>query len=168
MLESIFRKLPFLIQFPLCIDLNNVARHRYNRTKNPRFGDIKLLLNHLNGLGFSEHRTFPICDPNLLNEIDKQNEFRGLLEEGIIIESSKVADEFILNFALKQEFCWIISMDNFINYYDQILDKNPYKWINDRKIEFMILKGIGITLSPNISSEKICELIANEISKKRI
>ena len=63
----------------------------------------------------------------------------------------KEADEFILSFAQKHEFCFIISNDKFRDYIDQLLSK---AWLEDRRVPFMLM-GDEVCLSPNVSFEII-------------
>ena len=76
---------------------------------------IMILLIHylIKELGFSEENIHCICDPSLRYHIDKQVEFEVLAKEGKIIEAPKIADEMILSFSLKHDFCFIVSNDKF-------------------------------------------------------
>ncbi|MFW9880252.1 MAG: hypothetical protein ACFFG0_44835 [Candidatus Thorarchaeota archaeon] len=134
------------------IDGSNVAYSRYNTLKKPLLSDLLLLLDYLiKELKFKKERIFCICDPALKYNIDKPNEYIALIAEGIIIEAPKVADEFILGFALKHEFCFIISNDRFRNYIDQLPSK---QWLEERRITFMIINN-EVCLSPNIEYNKL-------------
>jgi len=64
----------------------------------------------------------------------------------------------ILSFALKHNFCFIISNDKFREYSEQLPSK---KWIEDRRVSFMFI-GNEICLSPNIDYKRIDLLPLNE------
>ncbi|MBA7565641.1 hypothetical protein ES708_07326 [subsurface metagenome] len=158
-LDPCFDKFPYLLEYPIYIDINNVAYSRFNKFEKPLLRDILALIDYLrNDIGFPKENIHCICDPSLKYYIDKPNEFKALIKEGLIIEAPKVADEMILSFALKYEFCWIISNDKFREYIDQLPSK---KWLEDRRISFMIIED-GVCLSPNIDYKQIDLLPLNE------
>ena len=133
------------------IDGSNVAYSRFNQFKKPILSDILLVFNHqIEELGFKKEKIYCICDPSLKYNTDKPNEYEALLRERLIIEAPKVADEFILSFALKHEFCFIISNDRFRKYLEQLPSK---QWLIERRISFMIINS-QVCLSPNIDYEK--------------
>ena len=68
-----------------------------------------------------------------------------VIKDKVITEAPKVADEFILSFALKKEFCFIVSNDKFREYIDQLPSK---EWLEERRVSFMFL-GDEVCLSPN-------------------
>ena len=109
-------------------------------------------------LGFSKDKIHCICDPALKYYIDKPIEYEALLREGLIIEAPKEADEFILSFALKLDFCFIISNDRYREYIDQLPSR---QWLKERAISFIIIDE-KICLSPNISYERINEIAINK------
>ncbi len=158
-LELCFEKFSFLTSFPVYIDGNNVAYSRQNKSEKPSLSDILLLIKYLREkLGFPIDKIYCICDPTLKYYIDKPTEYEALIKEGLIIEAPKVADEFILSFALKLDFCFIISNDRFREYLDQLPSR---QWLKDRTISFIIICE-KICLSPNISYERINEMAINE------
>lgn len=151
-LESYFSKISNLSKIYVFIDGNNVAYSRFNQCKEPILSDIVIIISYLiEKIGFSKNRIYCICDPSLKYYIDKPIEYKALIEEGIISEATKVADEFILSYALRHEFCFIISNDKFRDYIDQLPSK---QWLNDRRISFMIIND-EVCLSPNIDYEKL-------------
>ncbi len=145
-LESCFSKFPDIKDCPVYIDGSNVAYSRKNESQKPSLDDVMLQINHLVDLKFDRENIHCICDPNLKYHIDKPIDYEVLVKEGIIIEAPKVADEFILSFALKHEFCFIISNDKFREYTDQLPSR---QWLEDRRISFMFI-GDNVCLSPNI------------------
>ncbi len=151
-LEPCFIKFTYLKEFPVYIDVNNVCYSRMNQFEKPVLADILVLIDYLiREIGFPKENIHCICDPALKHYIDKPVEFRALLKEGLIIEAPKVADEMILSFALKHNFCFIISNDKFREYNEQLPSK---KWIEDRRVSFMFI-GNEICLSPNIDYKRI-------------
>jgi len=158
-LEPCFADLPYLLDYPVYIDVNNVAYYRFNKFEKPLLSDILLLIDYLvNEIGFPKENINCICDPSLKYYIDKPYEFNALIREGLILEAPKVADEMILGFALKYKFCFIISNDRFREYAIQLPSK---KWIEERRISFMFIDD-NICLSPNIDYKKIEILPLNE------
>lgn len=163
-LEPCFAKFPYLLEFPVCIDVNNVSYFRSNKFEKPVLTDILALIDYLiRVIGFPKENIHCICDPALKHYIDKPVEFGALLKEGVIIEAPKVADEMILSFALKHNFCFIISNDKFREYSEQLPSK---KWIEDRRVSFMFI-GNEICLSPNIDYKRIDLLPLNEDIKEK-
>ena len=158
-LENCFIELQYLKEFPVIIDINNVGYFRINKFEKPVLSDILALIDYLiSRIGFPKECVHCICDPSLKHYIDKPVEFRALLKEGVILETPKVADELILSFALKHNFCFIISNDKFREYREQLPSK---KWIEDRRVSFMFI-GNEICLSPNIDFKEIDLLPLNE------
>ena len=158
-LEPCFAKFPYLLEFPVYIDANNVGYFRLNKFEKPVLSDILALIDYLiREIGFPKENLYCICDPSLKYYIDKPVEFRALLKERVIIEAPKVADEMILSFALKYNFCFIVSNDKFREYSEQLPSKN---WIEDRRVSFMFI-GNEICLSPNIDYKRIDLLPLNE------
>ena len=143
-------KNPYLKVNPVYIDGSNVAYSRFNELKKPILSDILLIYDYLiNNLEFKHEKIHCICDPTLKYYIDKPIEYQALIREGVIIEAPKVADEFILGFAFKHDFCFIISNDRFRNYIEQLPSK---QWLEIRRISFMLIDD-KVCLSPNISYE---------------
>ena len=105
-----------------------------------------------------------IFDTALRYYIDKPIEYEALIKEEVIVEAPKVADEFILSFALKHDFCFIISNDKFREYLDQLPNK---QWLDDRKVPFMFL-GSKVCLSPNIDYNRIDVLPLNDEVDEKI
>ena len=137
---------------PVYIDGSNVAYSRNNDNEKPTLDDITLQLKHLiANLAFDRKNIHCICDPGLKYHIDKPIEYEALVKEGVIIEAPKVADEFILSFALKHDFCFIISNDKFREYTDQLPSQ---QWLEDRRISFMFVSE-EVCLSPNIDYKAI-------------
>jgi len=158
-LEPCFVKFSCLREYPVYIDGSNVAYSSFNQWKKPLLSNIINLIGYLvKELKFAKESIFCICDPTLKYKIDKPTEYKILIKEGLIIEAPKVADEFILSFALKREFCFIISNDRFRDYLDQLPSK---QWLEERRVSFMIIND-DVCLSPNISYEKIDVLPLNE------
>ena len=163
-LESILYKIASLEWFDLIIDVNNVAYFRNKSKEKPSLEDVLLLIDYAkNKFGVELSRIHCICDPSLRYYIDKPNEFQILIEEGVIIEAPKLADEMILSFALKYEFCFIVSNDKFRDYYNQLPSK---EWLEDRRISFMII-GDEVCLSPNIPYDRIKLLKKNKIVSRK-
>lgn len=153
-LENCFLRFNHLKKFPICIDGSNVAYARHNN-RNPSLDDITLQLNHLIvDLEFDRKNIYCICDPGLKYHIDKPIEYEALVKEEVIIEAPKVADEFILSFALRHDFCFIISNDKFREYLDQLPSQ---QWLEDRRISFMFVSK-KVCLSPNINYKMIQSL----------
>ena len=151
-LEQCFKKFPYLREIHVYIDGSNIAYFRFNKCEKPALSDIILSINHLiEDLGFAKENIHCICDPSLRYHIDKPIEYEALVREKIITEAPKVADEFILSFALKHEFCFIVSNDKFKDYLDQLPSR---EWLEERRVSFMII-GNEVCLSPNIEYEKI-------------
>lgn len=151
-LEPCFNDFPHLLEYPVFIDANNVAYYNFNMSEKPQLNDILTLIEYLiEKIGFSKNNIYCICDPSLKYYIDKPIEFETLLKEGLIIDAPKVADEMILGFALKHEFCFIISNDRFREYIEQLPSR---KWLEDRRVPFMII-GDQVCLSPNIDYGRI-------------
>jgi len=141
-----------LVEYQVYIDGNNVAYTNFTKDSKPLLSNIINLISHLiEEIGFLRNNIICICDPSLRYHIDKPLEFKMLVKEGIIHEAPKVADEMILNFALKHEFCFIISNDRFKEYIDQLPSK---QWLEERRVPFMII-GDNISISPNIDYSKI-------------
>ncbi len=158
-LEPCFVKFSYLREYPVYIDGSNVAYSSFNQWRKPLLSNILNLIDYLvENLKLSKENIYCICDPTLKYKIDKPIEYKILIKEGLIIEAPKVADEFILSFALKREFCFIISNDRFRDYFDQLPSK---QWIEERRVSFMIIND-DVCLSPNISYEKIDVLPLNE------
>ena len=158
-LEPCFNDFPYLLEYPLLIDVNNVAYYYFNRYEKPQLGEILTLIDYLiRKIGFSKNNIHCICDPSLKFYIDKPNEFSALINEGLILEAPKVADEMILGFALKYKFCFIISNDKYRAYIEQLPSR---QWLEDRRIPFMFI-GDDICLSPNINYRRIDLLPLNE------
>ncbi len=163
-LESCFTKFSYLKEFPIYIDGNNVAYSRFSKRNKPLLTDIVSLINHLmEEYGFNKKNIFCIAESSLKSYIDKPTEFKVLIKEGVIIEAPKVADEFILSFALKQKFCFIISNDKFRQYIHQLPSK---QWLENRRISFMFI-GEQVCLSPNIEYKKIDILLGNDVKRNR-
>ena len=167
-LELCFIDFPYLLEYPVYIDVNNVVYYRFNKYGKPLLGDILALIDYLiRKIGFSKEKIHCICDPSLKYYIDKPNEFQVLLKESLIIEAPKVADEMILGFVLKYKFCFIISNDRFRDYIEQLPSR---QWLEDRRIPFMFM-GDDVCLSPNINYSRIDLLPLNgnkiEIEKER-
>lgn len=158
-LESCFVKFPYIKEYPIYIDGSNAAYSRFKNNKKPSLDDITLLINHvIVDLKFDREKIHCSCDPALRYYIDKPIEYEALIKEEVIVEAPKVADEFILSFALKHEFCFIISNDKFREYLDQLPNK---QWLDDRKVPFMFL-GSKVCLSPNIDFNRIDVLPLND------
>ena len=135
-------------EFFVYLDGSNIAYSRHNKSKNPKLSDILLVFDYLiKTLEFEKENIRCICDPSLKYYIDKPIEYKVLVEERTIIEAPKVADEFILSFALKHEFCFIVSNDRFRQYIDQLPSK---QWLKERRISFMLIDN-QVCLSPNIN-----------------
>ncbi len=152
-LELCFTKYPSLREYPIYIDGSNVAYFRKNKFYGrPVLSDIINLINYLiEKLRFSKEKIYCICDPATKYYIDRPTEYRVLVKEGLIIDAPKSADEFILGFALKHDFCFIISNDRFRQYFTQLPSRG---WLEERRISFMIIDD-KVCLSPNINPEKI-------------
>ncbi len=164
-LELCFSKFPYLKEFHIYIDCNNVVYNRIKRNRKPVLNDLILMLNYLiNVQGFKKENIDCICDPGLRFHIDKPVEFEALIKDGVIKEAPKIADEFILSFALKHEFCFIISNDKFREYIDQLPSK---QWIIERRVSFMFI-GEEVCLSPNVDYDKIDVLPLNDKINKEI
>lgn len=158
-LENCFANFPYLLEFPIYIDGNNVAYSRFMKFENPILNDILTLIDNLiHDIGFPKENIHCICDLSLKYYIDKPNELQALIKEDLIIEAPKIADEMILGFALKQNFCFIISNDRFREYIDQLPSK---KWLKDGRVSFMFI-GEELCLSPNIDYNIIDLLPLNE------
>jgi len=161
-LETVFKELPHLDEFFIYLDGSNIAYSRYNKLKKPILSDILLVIDYLiKTLEIEKKNIRCICDPSLKYYIDKPIEYKVLIEERIIIEAPKVADEFLLSFALKHDFCLIISNDRFRQYLNQLPSK---EWLEERRISFMIINN-EVCLSPNIDYHKI---LHNEIPLNQI
>ncbi|GAH43209.1 unnamed protein product, partial [marine sediment metagenome] len=130
------------------------------KEKKPILKDLITLIEHLIEIGFKKENIHSICDPGLKFYIDRPVEFEVLIREGVVLPSPKVADEFILSFALKHDFCFIISNDKYRDYHDQLPSK---QWLQDRRVSFMFI-GDKIGLSPNIEYARI-ELLPVEDRK---
>ena len=163
-IESCFERFPYLREFNIYIDVNNVAYNRFKRNRKPVLNDLILMLNYLiNVQGFKKENIDCICDPGLRFHIDKPVEFEALIKDGVIKEAPKIADEFILSFALKHEFCFIVSNDKFREYIDQLPSK---QWIIERRVSFMFI-GDDVCLSPNVDYDKIDVLpLSDKINKE--
>ncbi len=150
-LETAFKEFPHLEEFSIYIDGSNIAYSRHNKLKKPKLSDILLVFDYLiKTLDIKKENIRCICDPSLKYYIDKPTEYKVLIEERIIIEAPKIADEFILSFALKDEFCFIVSNDRFRQYINQLPSK---EWLEERRISFMIIDN-QVCFSPNIKFEK--------------
>lgn len=157
-LESCFTKFQNLKEYLVYIDGSNVAYSRFSKKNKPVLSDIVLLIDHLIvEFGFKKENIFCIVDPSLKYHIDKPIKFEALIMEDLIIEAPKVADNFILSFALKHKFCFIISNDKFKQYINQLPSK---QWLEDRRVSFMFI-GDQVCLSPNIEYDKIDILSLN-------
>ncbi|MFX1570115.1 MAG: hypothetical protein ACFFCV_17295 [Promethearchaeota archaeon] len=157
-LSNCFKDYPILKELHVYIDCNNVAYSQFNQYQVPLLSDIISLLHYLTKeLGFSEENIHCICDPSLRYYIDKPVEFEVLVKEGKIVEAPKIADEFILSFALKHDFCFIISNDKFRDYLCQLPSN---QWLEERRVTFMIIDS-EVCLSPNINYEKIEKIGSN-------
>ena len=164
-LEPCFEELPYLLEYPVYIDVKNVAYSRFAQEGEPLLSDLLLLIDYLiNVVGFPKKNIYSICDPSLKYYIDKPNEFNALIREGVILEAPKVADEMILGFALKHNFCFIISNDKFREYTNQL---PSIKWIQERRVSFMFIED-SICLSPNIDYSRIDLLPLNENNSEDI
>jgi len=151
-LSNCFVKFQYLSDFTIYIDGSNVAYFGFNKSKKPKLSNILQIINYLiTEIGFKRKNIHCICDPSLKYYIDNPNEYENLVKEDVIIEAPKVADEFILSFALKHDFCFIISNDRFRQYLDQLPSK---QWLEERRISFMIINN-EVCLSPNISYENL-------------
>lgn len=161
-LENFFTKFLQPLQNHIYIDGNNVAYSRFNKFEKPMLCDILALIEYLvKIIGFRREKIHCICDPSLKYYIDKPTEFQVLIKEGLISEAPKIADEMILSFALKHDFCFILSNDKFRDYIEQLPSK---KWLEDRRISFMIIDN-QVCLSPNIDYKDI-ELVLSNNEKK--
>jgi len=162
-LESCFVDFPEIKNYSIYIDGSNIAYHQFNLNKKPILEDLLILIRYLiDEIGFERRNIHCICDTTLKYNIDKPNEYRALLNEGVMLEAPKIADEMILNFALKHEFCFIISNDRFRKYINQLPSK---KWLEERRVSFMII-GDKISLSPNVDYNKIDLLPLDETNEK--
>ena len=151
-LISCFKKFDYLIDYQVYIDGNNVAYTNYTYDNKPLLSNIINFISYLiKEIGFHKENIHCICDPSLRYYIDKPSDYKMLVKEGVIHEAPKVADEMILNFALKHEFCFIISNDRFKEYIDQLPSK---QWLEERRVPFMII-GHNISISPNVEYNKI-------------
>jgi len=151
-LETCFKRFNYLVGYQVYIDGNNVAYTNYTKHSKPLLSNIINVICYLiEEIGFLRNNITCICDPSLRYYIDKPAEFKMLVKEGVIHEAPKVADEMILNFALKHEFCFIISNDRFKEYIDQLPSK---EWLEERRIPFMIIRD-NVTISPNVEYKKI-------------
>jgi len=134
------------------IDVNNVVYYGCEKDKKPKLYNFVILLSKLvNEYGFQKDKIHCICDPALRYKIDKRNEFEAFVQDELIYIAPKVADEFILSFAQKHQYCFIISNDKFRDYVPQISSR---RWIEERRVTFMIMKE-DICLSPNIHFNQI-------------
>jgi len=162
-LESCLIKVPNLKDNPIYIDGSNIAYSRYNQHKKPILSDILIVYDYLrNTLEFKKENIHCICDPALKYYIDKPIEYQVLIKEGVIIEAPKVAGEFILSFAIKHDFCFIISNDRFRNYIEQLPSK---QWLEERRISFMIIDD-NVCLSPNINFERLQAFNDNNLRRE--
>ena len=150
-LSNCFNRFPYLKEFHLYIDVNNVAHHGSDGNKAPKLENIIILGEHLRKLGFAKEKIHYICDPGLKYYTDRRFEFEALIMDGLVVVAPKVADEFILSYALRHDFCFIISNDKFREYLSQLPNK---KWIEERRIPFMFI-GNEVCLCPNISYEQV-------------
>ncbi len=151
-LEPIIERLTRIKNIKIILDCNNIAYSRNNKLKPPSLSDILLVYELLKEkLHFKKKDIICICDPALKYRIDKPLEYKVLKKEGILIEAPKVADEFILSYALKYDFCLIISNDKFREYIEQLPNK---RWIEDRRISFLLIND-EICLSPNIEYSNV-------------
>lgn len=150
-LEPCLIKNPYLKDYRVYIDGSNIAYSRFNGIKKPILSDILTVYDYLINLGFKLKKIHCICDPTLKYNIDKPIDYQALIREGVIIEAPKVADDFILSFALKHDFCFIISNDRFRDYIEQLPSK---QWLEERRISFMIIDN-KVCLSPNIEFERL-------------
>ena len=163
-LESAFYEFQDLKKYHIYIDGSNIAYFRFNKFKKPVLSDIILSISHLiEDLGFIQNKIHCICDPSLRYHIDKPIEYEALVKDGVIIEAPKVADEFILSFALKHEFCLIVSNDKFRSYLDQLPSR---EWLEERRVSFMII-GNEVCLSPNIDYNGIKFFLYKEDNTKK-
>ena len=164
-LEPSFLKFPNLSNCQIYIDGNNIAYFKFKKYDKPKLSNILLMIEYLiKVLGVNEKNIHCICDPSLKYYIDKPIEYKALIREGRITQAPKVADEFILSFALKHEFCFIISNDKFREYIDQLPSK---QWLEERRVNFMIIDD-EVCLSPNIEFNKINTLIFESKSKEKV
>ena len=151
-LSNCFQEFPYLQDYHVYIDVNNVVYFGCDKDKTPKLRNlIELLSLLINDYGFKKEKIHCICDPALRYHIDKRNNFEGLVKEGLIMIAPKVADEFILSFAQNHTFCFIISNDRFKEYIPQLPGK---QWIEERRVSFMILDE-KVCLSPNIQYSQI-------------
>lgn len=158
-LESILNRIPGLDNSHLVIDMSNAAYLRNKIRGKPSLENVLLLIDHVRKkFRVNLSKIHCICDPSLNFYIDKPDEFEFLIKEGVIIEAPKVADEMILSFALKYNFCFIISNDKFRDYYNQLPSK---EWLEDRRVSFMIIED-KVCLSPNIKYDRIELLTKNK------
>ncbi|MFX1569440.1 MAG: hypothetical protein ACFFCV_13845 [Promethearchaeota archaeon] len=153
-LETSLVKNPYLKDIHVYIDGSNIAYSRFNELQKPVLSDLLLVYDYLvKILKFKQENIHCICDPALKYYIDKPIDYRGLIREGVIIEAPKLADEFILSFALKHDTCFIISNDKFRDYIEQLPSR---QWLEERRISFMIINE-EVCLSPNIDYTKITD-----------
>ncbi|MBN1803420.1 MAG: hypothetical protein JW891_18065 [Candidatus Lokiarchaeota archaeon] len=158
-LENNLERILGINELEIFIDVNNVVHNRHNMEQNPQLGDFLIMMDRLiNDLGFQPAKIISICDPGLKYHIDKPNEFEALIKEGVIREAPKVADEFILSFALRKKYCLIVSNDKFREYLDQLPSKD---WLKQRRVTFMFL-GNDVVLSPNFDEKKMKKNIQGE------
>jgi len=162
-LSNCFESFPYLNQFHVYIDVNNVVYFGCDKNKTPKLKNlIELLSQLIEVYGFKRERLHCICDPALRYHIDQRKEFEALIRDGLIVIAPKVADEFILSFAQNHEFCFIISNDRFREYIPQLPGK---QWIEERRVSFMILED-KVCLSPNIKYSHIDVLPLEEQESK--
>lgn len=158
-LENCFRDFSYIINCIIYVDGSNVAYTNQLHNKKPLLCNLINLISYLiESIGFHKEKIYCICDPSLRYHIDKPLEYKQLIEEGLIYEAPKIADEMILSFALKHKFCWIISNDRFREYIDQLPSR---EWLEERRVPFMII-GDKLSLSPNVAYSKIDLLPVND------
>jgi len=63
-LEPCFVKFPYLLEFPVYIDVNNVGYFRLNQFEKPVLLDVLALIDHLiREIGFPKENIHCICEP---------------------------------------------------------------------------------------------------------
>lgn len=149
----------------IIIDAANVAHYKKGNNSKAKFKNI---IAAIKALEKGNHEFLIIADASLRHSIDKKEEYKKLVDDGIIDEVpvGNIADHFILETA-EQEHAKVLSNDKYRDFADEFHD------IKNMRIPFTI-KGDKLVLGKSKKPKKVKNLlqniadeILNEIERKR-
>jgi hypothetical protein len=119
------------------VDLTNILMSDLDRNRNMQANNVLLIKDQIISEGFDP---VLVTDANTLHHIDDEDEFRKLVEGGIIRQSpaGRKADIFVLKLARKQN-CRFITNDKYSD--PEYREEFGKEWIRKNRITFIFTDG---------------------------